>query len=126
MNRKNFIKKSVGAMLLAVPTYSFVGCSSDDTAAAEPEPNPSGSGVDCVINGTGIAIGTNHGHTLTVSKEDVNAGTEKTYSIQGSSGHDHTIVLSAANFTSLQNKTGISVTSTNDAGHTHTVAVSCA
>ncbi len=122
MKRKEFIQKTVGTMLVALPAYALVGCSSSDNGPADPDP----SGADCLANGTGVTIGTNHGHTLAVSKEDVNVGVEKTYSIQGSSGHDHIVTLSAASFTSLKNKTAISVTSTNDAGHTHAVAVSCA
>lgn len=124
MKRKEFIQKTMGTILVALPALSIIGCSSSDDGPVTPDPDP--SGVDCLANGTGITIGSNHGHTLVVSKEDVNAGVEKTYSIQGSSGHDHIVTLSAANFTSLKNKTTISVTSTNDADHTHSVAVSCA
>lgn len=114
----------MGTRLVALPVLSIVGCSSSDDGAATPDPDP--AGVDCLANCTGVTIGTNHGHTLAVSKEVVNAGVEKTYSIQGSSGHDHTVTLSVANFTSLKSKTAISVSSTNDADHTHSVAVSCA
>lgn len=126
MKRKEFIQKTMGSMLVALPALSLVGCSSSDNGPATPDPDPDPAGIDCLANGTGVSIGTNHGHTLVVSKEDVDAGAEKTYSIQGSSGHDHMVTLSIANFTSLKSKTAISVTSTNDADHTHSVAVSCA
>ena len=125
MKRKEFIRKAMGTMFVALPGYALVGCSSSDDGAETPNPNPTGE-VDCLANGTGVTIGTNHGHTLTVSKEDVNAAVAKTYSIQGSSGHDHMVTISADDFGKLKNKTAISVTSTNDAGHTHNVAVSCA
>lgn len=124
MKRKTFIQKSFGAMLIAIPAYSFLGCSSSDEGGGEvPEPN---ANADCLANGTVISIGSNHGHSLIVSKADVQAGGAKTYSIQGTSGHNHSISLTAANFTSLQNKTSISITSTNDDSHTHSVQVSCA
>jgi hypothetical protein len=126
MDRKTFIEKTAGAMLVAIPAYSLLGCSSSDDGGGEtPTPNPNGD-ANCTANGTSIAIGGNHGHTLEVSKADVTAGNEKTYSIQGSSLHNHSVTLTSANFTSLQSNSSISVTSSSDASHTHSVQVSCA
>jgi hypothetical protein len=124
MNRKVFIKKAAGAMLIAIPAYSLVGCSSSDDSSDDPDPDP-GSDANCLANGTAVSIGSNHGHSLTVSKEDVNAGAEKTYSIQGTSTHNHSVTLTSANFDSLKTNASISATSTND-GHSHSVTVSCA
>lgn len=125
MDRKTFIQKTMGAMLLAIPVYSISGCSSSDDGPAIPDPQPNAQ-ANCVDNGTATSIGSNHGHALAVSKDDINAGVEKTYSIQGSSGHDHTVTLTAANFTSLKNNSSISVSSSSDADHSHAVTVSCA
>ncbi len=127
MNRKTFLKKAAGTLLVAIPAYSLVGCSSFDNGpeTADPDPDPSAE-VDCISNGTASTIGSNHGHTITVSKEEVDAAVDKTYSIQGSSGHDHSLTITAADFNSLKGKTAISVTSTNGDDHTHTVSVSCA
>jgi hypothetical protein len=123
MDRKTFIQKTAGAVLVAIPAYSLLGCSSSDDGGGAPPPN---GNADCAANGTAVSIGGNHGHTLAVSKADVTAGTEKTYTIQGSSLHDHSVTLTSANFTSLQSNSSISVTSTNDDSHTHSVQVSCA
>lgn len=124
MDRKTFIQKSMGAMLIAGPTFYLFGCSSSDDGGVETsKPN---ADADCLANGTTTTIASNHGHTLTVSKADVQAGAAKTYSIQGTSGHNHTIHLTAANFTALKDNLSISVTSTNDDDHTHAVQVSCA
>lgn len=125
MDRKTFIKKAMGTMLVTIPLYSISGCSSseDGTPVPDPKPNPQ---ANCIDNGTASTIGANHGHTLTVSKSDVGAAAEKTYSIQGSSTHDHVVTITAANFTSLMNNSAISVTSTSGSGHTHNVTVSCA
>ena len=127
MDRKAFIQKSLAAMLIALPAYSFVGCSSDsdNDPSPTPDPNPTPSG-NCIDNGTNSSISANHGHNLTVSKADVQAGTAKTYSIQGSSSHDHTVTLTATNFSSLQSNNSITVGSTSGDGHTHSVTVSCA
>lgn len=124
MNRKTFITKTAGALLVAIPAYSLLGCSSSDDAETPPDLDP--SGVDCLANGTSAAIGSNHGHAITVSKADVEAAVDKTYAIQGTSGHPHSCTITAANFNSLKAKTAISVTSTNDNDHTHSISVSCA
>jgi len=112
MNRKTFIQKSSAALLIAIPAYSLLGCSSSDDSGNEP-PKPEAN-TDCLANGTAISIGGNHGHSLTVSKADVQAGAAKNFSIQGTSGHNHTVSLTAANFTALQSNSSISVASTND------------
>jgi hypothetical protein len=70
-------------------------------------------------------IGTNHGHTLAIPPADVEAGVNKSYDITGSSDHPHTVLVTAAMFTMLKTARTLSVTSTNNAGHTHTVTVTC-
>jgi len=125
MDRKTFIQKSVGAMLIAFPAYSLLGCSSSDDSGENQNPD-SDANADCLANGTAVSIGSNHGHSLTVSMADVQSGTEKTYFIQGTSVHDHSVSLTSANFTALKSNTNISVTSSNNDGHTHSVQVSCA
>ncbi|TMM57521.1 hypothetical protein FEE95_13650 [Maribacter algarum] len=125
MNRKTFIKKAAGTVLVAVPAYSLIGCSNDDSTDVAPIEDP--TATDCLANGANAtAISSNHGHTLTVSKADIDAGTEKSYSIQGSSGHNHTIVVTAANFTTLKSSKTIQIESSRDSSHRHDVTVSCA
>lgn len=125
MDRKTFIKKTAGALLVAAPAYALVACSSSDDGSGNPDPGPMAQG-NCLANGTKTSIGGNHGHTLTVSKGDVTAGAEKTYSIQGTSAHNHSVTLTAADFTDLKSNSSISVTSTSGDSHTHSVTVSCA
>ncbi len=125
MNRQTFIKKAAGAALLAVPAYSLLGCSNDDSTNVAPPDDP--TATDCLANGANaISISSNHGHSLVVSKADVEAGTEKSYSIQGSSGHNHSITISADNFAVLKDTKSIQVESSRDSSHRHDVTVSCA
>ncbi|MGI9546331.1 MAG: hypothetical protein ACR2MM_03775 [Flavobacteriaceae bacterium] len=127
MDRKTFIEKTMAVMLIALPAYALVGCSTSEDGGDEPDPNTNTNGqANCLANGTQITIGANHGHTLIVANADIQAGAERTYSIQGSSAHDHSITLTAANFSNLQNNDSITVSSTNDDGHTHSVTVRCA
>ena len=129
MDRKTFIEKSLGIMLIALPAYSLVSCSSSDDSGGglQPDPNSNPNAeANCLDNGTQASIGSNHGHALTVSQSDVQSGVERTYSIQGTSGHDHTVTITASDFTDLQGNNNITVISSNDDGHTHSVTVRCA
>ena len=128
MNRKTFIQKTAGAMLIAIPAYSLLSCSgSDDSSGGNPDPDPNPNPqANCLANGTASVIASNHGHSLMVAMADVQAGTQKSYSIQGTSPHNHSVTLTENNFTSLQANNSISVGSTSGDGHTHSVTVSCA
>jgi len=69
-------------------------------------------------------IGGNHGHTLVVSLADVQAGVDKTYDIQGTSDHPHSVTITAAQFAMLENGQTLNLTSSL-VGHTHPVTVRC-
>ena len=90
-------------------------CGGDDEDAPE-----DGSGSSCKA-----AVATNHGHIMSVATADLMAGAAKTYDIQGSSAHHHTVALTAANFADLEAGKVVVVTSSTDAGHAHDVTVTC-
>jgi hypothetical protein len=128
MDRKKFIKKVSNALLICIPIYSVMSCSSsdDEDGMAPGDDDDMTPSPDCLVNGTLSSIGSNHGHSLVVSKEDVDAGVDKEYSIQGSSDHSHAITVLAANFSTLKTSSKVVVTSTSGGGHTHSVTISCA
>lgn len=70
-------------------------------------------------------VGRNHGHALTVSLADVMAGAEKTYDVKGSSGHTHSVTLSADEMKSLQEGKIVRTKSTTQ-NHAHHILVRCA
>ena len=118
-----FLQKIAG-VLISLPIISVLGClSSDDAPTPTTDPDPLGN---CDNGTTATNISSNHGHSLAVSAADVQSGAEKTYTIQGSSGHDHSVTLTATNFTTLGNGQSLGVTSTAGGGHTHSVTVTCA
>lgn len=122
MKRSDFIKKSIAFISLGIPVTILVGSCSDDES-----PDPDNDPTDCLANGTTANISANHGHSITVSKSDVDVGVQKTYSIQGSSTHAHNVTITAAQFATLKsNQNSIQVVSTSGGGHTHSVTVSCA
>ena len=107
MTRKDFLK-SAAAVMGGGLALSALGCG--------------GPALTC-----GGAIALNHGHTLTVPGADAQAGTEKTYHIQGSGDHDHTVTITAAQFADLRAGTQVVITSSLDEGftHDHEVTVTC-
>jgi hypothetical protein len=74
---------------------------------------------------TGATIANNHGHVITVTAAEANAAVDKTYQIQGTSLHPHTVTITAAQFTMLKSVGTITVTSSVDANHSHNVTVTC-
>ena len=123
MDRKEFLLKIAGSMLLVIPAVSLIGCGDSDD---DDPPTNGGQEKDCLKNGTQNTIGSNHGHSLQVSKDDVESGIEKQYAIGGSSGHDHNVIISSDNFSKLKSNQQIQVSSTNNSGHSHPITVSCA
>jgi hypothetical protein len=79
----------------------------------------------CLADGTTAAIASNHGHALTVTKADVAAGVDKTYDIQGTSAHTHSVTISAAMFAQLAANMEADTASTVTLGHDHVIAVTC-
>lgn len=104
------------------------------TAACSDGDNNNSNGIfdtdgSCTQNGTNVDIQVTHtpNHTLTVSRDDVNAGAAKTYTLENNgSGHTHTITLTGEDFTMLRNNVGLRKTSTTDSGHNHQITISCA
>ncbi len=127
MKRKDFLKKLALATVAGVPlAHTLTSCSKNTNDPAPAQGSGSGSGSpDCLANGTNVSISSNHGHSLTVSKDDVQAGVEKTYDITGSSSHAHTVVITSAHFATLKSGSSITVSSSSS-GHSHSVTVGCA
>jgi len=121
MKRLDFIKRISTVAVVGLPIVALAN-SCSTTADVLPVPTN-----NCLLNGTDTSIGSNHGHSLTVSAADVASATQKTYKIQGSGSHDHMVTISADSFAKLKNdNTTIQVVSSSGSGHTHTVTVSCA
>lgn len=146
MKRREFISRIAGAAVAAPFALGALAACGDDgggddgggdpadaavggpDAAPRPDarrPDAMPAAVDCEANGTSITISNPHGHTMTVTKEEVTAGVEITYQIRGNGSHPHTVTITAADFTMLQANTMVTKTSSNDNGHTHSVTVRC-
>ena len=133
IDRKEFLKSALVLAGTGVGVASLIACGGDSGKGGTGGSNGGGTGGAnggnaCDTNEPMEAIADNHPagpHTLTVSAADVAAGANKTYSIQGSSGHDHSITISASQFGMLKAGASITVVATSGGGHTHSVSVAC-
>jgi hypothetical protein len=73
-------------------------------------------------------IASNHGHSVVIPSAHVMEGTERSYSIQGTSPHDHMITVTAAMFAQLAAGMTVNTGSTTGGadGHNHMVTIRCA
>lgn len=134
LTRKEFL--TVGALAGATVTLLLTGCGSDDDGGGSGGAGGGTGGSGGTGGGTGGAGGSsgspctadivgNHGHVLDIPAADLDSTDAKTYSIQGSSVHDHTITLTPANLADLKAGTSVSVDSTVEAAHSHSITITC-
>lgn len=114
MTRKSFLRAAAGGTVVLWLQACGGGGGYDD---GDDKPQSCGA--------SGASISGNHGHVLTIPEADLSSLTDKTYSIQGSSGHDHTVTLTAAQLAMLKNGQTVSVESSTGSAHTHTVSANC-
>lgn len=139
LTRSEFLRLLAGTGIGALSLPALGACDGSDAKNPDAPPsNPDAPKVvdaaidappaagNCLQNGTTVAISSNHGHTMTVSKADVMAGVQKDYNIQGSSAHPHTVTVTAAMFAMLQQNMQVTVKSSTDNGHPHDVTIKCA
>ena len=146
LTRKQFLELTVlvgGALCTGASGVFGAGCSSDDDTPS-PDAGRDGStttadasrtdsGTDSGAGDTGTAapqcrasITQNHGHKITIPIEDLDSTTAKTYSIFGTSDHDHQVTFEPSELADL--KAGVSVKKTSTDGgtsHDHEVTVLC-
>lgn len=127
-SRRNLLRSAAllgGSLLLS---RTLVACAVDPNAAGGADPDGEGDvaeSEDGLVTCRPPVISANHGHSLVVPAADVAARVAKTYSIKGTSGHDHTVTITAAQFAQLGAGRAVTVPSSNASGHTHSVTVTC-
>lgn len=126
MTRKQFLRGAVGCAAATFGLTLLGACGGSGGPAPHPDAFAGPSSSGCLANGTTVTIGANHGHVLVVAKADVMAGADRTYHIQGTATHDHTVELTAAQFADLQQNQAIMTTSSTDLAHEHPIMVACA
>ena len=110
LTRREFTLESALA-ILAAATITITGCGDDDDG---PDNGPSGQGEVGTISA-------NHGHTVTLSTAQITAGGALQLTLTTGNGHTHTIDLTAAQVVAIGQNQQVSVTSTTNDAHNHTV-----
>jgi hypothetical protein len=94
------------------------GCGGGGDDAAVPASAPAGAGC-------AATIAANHGHVLTIAAADLSSLVDKTYDIQGSADHTHSVTFTAAQLAQLKAGNPVSVTTTMTLGHDHVISELC-
>jgi hypothetical protein len=121
LDRREFIKRlsvlGMGAGILA----TLAGCESDDNADDSGQTNaPASSGY----SNRSASIGSNHGHSATLSASQQAAGNAVTLSLSSGGGHTHSVSFSASQVQTIADGGSASSQSSNNAGHSHSVSFS--
>lgn len=122
VSRREFTKKSALALLSGV-AITIVGCSSDTPTSptpppVAPPPAPPATTPSSDVSGQ---VSANHGHTAVITGAALTAGGLLSLDITGTADHPHTVELSDADLTQIQNGQRVSKTSSNNSSHSHTV-----
>jgi hypothetical protein len=126
MNRKEFLRTALAMTGLGFAASRIAACGGDGGGNTTGNAGTGGGNANaCASDAPLETISANHGHTLTVLQADVEAGTSKTYDIQGTSGHTHSVLVSAASFERLRAGDTLMLTSTAGGGHTHGISIVC-
>lgn len=80
------------------------------------------NGGDCEKNGFEITICSNHGHAI---KQSLKKEGAFDYTIKGTAGHQHLLIINGGHYFKLVKGQGIQVISEAEEGHTHTVTINC-
>ena len=122
VTRREFTAQSVLTLLsgFIITVSEACGSSSSSTnptptTTTTPSTTPA---TPADINGT---VSANHGHVAIVTGAEITADVAVTLNIQGTATHNHTVAIAAGDLTNLKNRQAVSITSSTDAGHQHTV-----
>ena len=130
IKRRDFIKAT-----LAVSTFGATACGDDGGKDSKDTGSRDIGSGDTNTGDTGnivceptirITEAPNHGHVITVTNAEVNAGVDKTYDLSDNGDHAHTVMVTAADFAALKKDLTVTVESSTDSAHAHMVTISCA
>jgi hypothetical protein len=108
IDRREFTGKALLALLAGV-TVTITGCGADSPTEAAPVTDKSGT------------IENNHGHDATITSAQQKAGGAVTLNIQGTSSHNHELVLTAAEVTAIRFGERLAKGCATNRNHMHTI-----
>lgn len=113
LDRREFTLQLVLAVLSGATITVASACG--DGGGSPSAPDPGGSND---IMGT---VSANHGHEATITGAQLSAGNSVTLNIRGGADHPHTVELGAGQVMQIAARQRVSVQSTTDVAHAHTV-----
>jgi hypothetical protein len=122
-NRRDFMTSLARTVAGAAGLAWMASCGGGSSGNT---PDAHTGGGNCLQNGTAVTISGNHGHVLVVTKDEVSAGTAKTYDIMGTASHTHSVTVTAAHFTTLAAGGTVMTTTTTTNSHSHSITIMCA
>jgi hypothetical protein len=111
LSRREFTVESALA-ILAAATITITGCSDSGNS------NPTGPTQSGDVQGS---VSANHGHVAIVRSAQLVSPTAIAVDIRGQATHPHLIELTASQLTTIGGNGRVSVVSSTDDGHSHTV-----
>ena len=117
LGRREFTLQSALAVLGGV-AITITGCSSDSFSPTSPSPTPAPMGSPSNVTGSVVA---NHGHEAVITGAQLMAADAISLNIQGAATHPHTVELTTAEVTQIDNGGRVSKDSSTDDGHRHVV-----
>jgi hypothetical protein len=116
LTRREFTLEAALAILAGcVITIGDIACGSSNPPATPTPPTPAPSSD---VNGT---VSANHGHIAVITGAQMTAGSAIALDIRGTATHTHTVMVSQTDLTSLKNRQPVTLPSSTDSGHSHTV-----
>jgi len=100
--------------VLGAATITISGCD-DGSAGTSPSPSLQPGDKDG-------SVSANHGHVAIVRAAQISAGNAVAVDIRGQATHPHLIELTGSQLTTISNGGRVSVVSSTDDGHSHTVS----
>jgi hypothetical protein len=115
LNRQQFLRLATGGSVLLL----LQACGGGGDGSSGGSSTPQASSCDP----SKASIANNHGHSILIATADLDSATDRSYNIQGTSTHAHTVVLTVAQLRSLKAGQSVVVTSSTDASHSHSVSL---
>ena len=112
LDRREFTLQFVLAVLSGATITVTSACGGNPGG---PSPGPGGG------NNIAGTVTANHGHVAQITEAQLTAGNAVSLSIRGNADHPHTVQLTAAQVMQIAQRQRVSVESSNDAAHAHTV-----
>jgi len=124
--RRKLLFASAGGTALAVALASCGGSSSSSPPPPTTPPPPMTPPPPGTLSCHDTLITGNHGHSVIIPATDLDSTVDKTYNIQGTADHNHTITLTPAQLQDIKAMAAESVMSSTTLSHSHEVTVNCA